>query len=92
MKKSKFAIAHKLSAKQESILCDIQRATIDNVIEYLGMLPQEVLTIAKQAQELYNEQGVSEQAIKKDNELVELVKKYWDKKGFSISQEWRKLK
>lgn len=90
MKKSKFAISHNLSVKQENILCDIQRATIENVIEYLGMLPQEVLTIAKQAQELYNKEGVSKKAIEKDNELVELVKKYWDKKGFSISQEWRK--
>lgn len=84
--KSKYAKVHKLSIAQENILCNIQRATYENDILFLENLPGDVLGLAQEAQNEYRKNSVSELLVELDDQLCELVKSRWDKKGIAISK------
>lgn len=82
---TKYARKMKLSSKQEDILCTIQKATYEKDNSFLSCLPEEVVKIAKQAQKFWSLK-MEDKGEAKDDELCELVKKYWDRKGISISR------
>ena len=82
---TKYARKKKMSSKQEDILCTIQKATYEKDDFFLSCLPEEVTKIAKQAQNFWSLK-MEDKGGAKDDELCELVKKYWDKKGIAISR------
>lgn len=85
-KKLSFAKVNKLSAKQLAITEAIQKAVYENDTDYLVHIPIEVWHKAIEAQTAFDKQNFSAESIALDNELAQLVKKYWGKKGIAISQ------